>query len=308
MNIVLSAKNAYFTDIQFERLKKLEDAFDVRVFFQIGKEALDLPISEIDYLIDAEALKHYDLDEFRRLKQLQILSAGTDRIDMARMAEKNIRVANASDVYSVPIAEFVLMRILEIYKSARYFENLQHQKSILKKRDLVEVYGKTSAIYGYGSIGREIAMRLKGFGVRTVGISRSGKKDEYLDEALTIEQSQSRVSDFDIVVSCLPQSPETEKFFNADFFSAMKKNSVFVNISRGAVVDEAALIGAVQSDKFLGVALDVFETEPLPEESPLWTMENVYLSPHNSFASTIMYDRLFDRIYQNLVKFIEENR
>lgn len=309
MNVVYSANHSFFTSEQFNQLQKLEEIDGIHVFVHVGDGGPPLlPINTIDYLINIALFKDHDLDEFENLKQIQLFSAGMDMLDMPRIKAKGITVKNASDVYSVPIAEFVMMRIIEIYKSARYFEEIRQGKSAQKKRDLVEVYGKTCAIYGYGSIGREVAMRLKGFGVKTVGISRSAKKDEFLDEALTMAESTSRVGEFDIVVSCLPQTETTEGFFNAAFFDAMKKDSAFVNISRGGVVDEKALIAAIKAGKFLGVALDVFETEPLPKDSVLWEMENVYLSPHNSFASTIMYDRLFDRIYQNLVAFIEENR
>lgn len=308
MNIVLSTKADYFTHEQYARLQKLEAEFDAQVFVQTGDAPLACSVEDIDYLIHTDIFKKHDLDEFKQLKQLQILSAGTDRLDMPRLQEKKVVVANASDVYSVPIAEFVLMRILEIYKSARYFEQIQQNKNTFKKRDLVELFGKTCAVYGYGSIGREVAIRLQGFGVKTIGISRSGKKDEYIKEGLSMAESEARIGEFDIVVSCLPQTNETEQFFNAEYFSFMKKNAVFVNISRGAVVDEEALVAAVKAGKFLGVALDVFATEPLPENSALWTLENVYISPHNSFASTIMYDRLFERIYENLVKYLKENR
>ncbi|MEX1308550.1 MAG: NAD(P)-dependent oxidoreductase [Eubacteriales bacterium] len=308
MNIVLSTKYDFFTPEQYKRLHDLEAEFDVRVFVQTGDAPLNCPIESIDYLIHTDLLDSHDLAEFKQLEQLQILSAGTDRLDMRSLQEKNITVKNASDVYSVPIAEFTLMRILEIYKSARYFEKIQQEKSTVKIRDLIEVYGKTCAIYGYGSIGREIAMRLRGFGVRTIGISRSGKSDSFIDEGLALSESTKRIGEFDIVVSCLPQTKDTSEFFDAQFFSAMREKSAFVNISRGAVVDEDALIAATKKGKFLGVALDVFKTEPLPEKSELWKMENAYLSPHNSFASTIMYDRLFERIYQNLVKYLEENR
>jgi phosphoglycerate dehydrogenase-like enzyme len=309
LNIVYSADHSFFSGNQFEKLKKLEDIEGINVFVHVGDGGPPLlPINTIDYLINIALFKVHDLDEFARLKQIQLFSAGMDMLDMERIRAKGITVKNASDVYSVPIAEFVLMRILEIQKSSRYFESIRSEKSTHKKRDLVELFGKTCAIYGYGSIGREISMRLKSFGVKTVGISRSGKKDEYLDEGYTVAESRKYIGEFDIVVSCLPQSEETEKFFNIEYFEAMKQNASFVNISRGGVVDETALIEAVKAGKFLGVALDVFEKEPLPQTSELWDLEGVYLSPHNSFASTIMYDRLFNRIYENLVAFIEENK
>ncbi len=309
MNIVYSADHSFFSGDQFERLKKLEDIEGIKVFVHVGDGGPPLlPIGTIDYLINIALLKVHDLDEFTNLKQIQLFSAGMDMLDMPRITAKGITVKNASDVYSVPIAEFVLMRILEIHKSSRYFETIRDEKSTHKKRDLVELFGKTCAIYGYGSIGREIAMRLKCFGVKTVGISRSGKTDDYLDRGLTVAESGKHIGEFDIVVSCLPQSEDSEKFFNKEYFEAMKQGASFVNISRGGVVDETALIDAVKAGKFLGVALDVFEKEPLPQTSELWGLDNVYLSPHNSFASTIMYDRLFDRIYENLLAFIEENK
>ena len=307
MNIVLSTKENYFSQDQYNQLHQLSEHFGSRFFVQTGEDNLTCAIGEIDYLIHTDAFKNHDLDEFKRLKQLQILSAGTDRLDMPRLKEKNIGIYNAKDVYSVPIAEFTLMRILEIYKSARYFEALQKDKKTTKKRDLVELFGKTCAIYGYGSIGREIAKRLNAFGVKTIGVSRSGKKDEFIDKVLNLIESKPYVNEFDIVVSCLPQTEETRAFFNQAYFADMKKNAVFVNISRGGVVDEKALMDAIKSEKLLGVALDVFEIEPLPQESALWGFANAYLSPHNSFASTIMYDRLFERIFKNLEIYLKEN-
>jgi len=307
LNVVYSANHSFFTDEQFDKLHRLEEIDGIKVFVHVGDGGPPLlPINTIDYLININLLNEHDLDEFESLKQIQLFSAGMDMLDLERLKKKNIAVKNAKDVYSVPIAEFVMMRVIEIHKNSRYFETLQHDKETLKKRDLVEVFGKTAAIYGYGSIGREIAMRLKSFGVKTIGISRSGKSDECLDEGISMHEAKSRVSEFDIVISCLPQTEDTEKFFDATYFSAMKDGAAFINISRGGVVDEKALVTEIKNNKFLGVALDVFETEPLPKTSELWELDNVYLSPHNSFASTIMYDRLFDRVYENLVEFIKK--
>jgi len=299
-----SASRMIFNEKLIEKLKSIEDV-DICVHIDHGK-APDCDISEIEYIFNTSVLNYHDVRKFTSLKQIQLFSAGMDRVPMDVVEELGLTIKRATDVYSIPIAEFVLMRVLEIYKDARYFEDAQKNKSSNKNRKMEELSGKTAGIIGYGSIGREIAKRLKAFDVNIIGFSRTKKEDEYLDEHCLAENLLDRIGACDVVILTMPYSDEYDKFFGKAFFNAMKDHSVFVNIARGMLVDEPILIDNIKKGKFLGVALDVTYEEPLDPNSELWTLDNVYLSPHNSFASNQIYDRLFQVCYDNLKEYMEQ--
>ncbi len=303
MKAIYSASRMIFSDPLIEKLKQIE-GLDLYVHIDNGTPP-DCDISEIEYMFNSSIFNHYDIREFKSLKQIQLFSVGTDRVPMDAVNELGITVKRATDVYSIPIAEFVLMRILEIYKHSRYFDQIQSQKKSDKDRGMLELNSKTVGIIGYGSIGREAAKRLKAFGVKIIGFSRSKKQDEFLDEHYTMTKLDDAIGECDIVILSLPYDESMHQYFNDAFFAKMKDGSVFINISRGMLVDEAALIKHLKDGKFLGAALDVTYEEPLSPESELWTLDNVYLSPHNSFMSEKIYERLFERCYENLKTYME---
>jgi len=148
------------------------------------------------------------------------------------------------------------------------------------------LYGKTLCIVGMGNIGRAVAERARPFGVRVVGVKRTVREDDaawdYADELYATRDLHPALQEADYVVVTLPGTPETYRLLNAEAISAMKPGAYFVNVGRGKVVDEGALIEALKSGQLSGAALDVFEEEPLPRESPLWVLENVIVSPHST--------------------------
>ncbi|MFP4698133.1 MAG: NAD(P)-dependent oxidoreductase [Eubacteriales bacterium] len=282
-----------------EQLNKLERLGYEIVFVQDERKALNNDVSDIDAVVCNSLFNYNDIKEFKNLRIIQLTSAGLDRVPLDRITEQGIRLFNARGVYSIPMAEWVILKILEIYKKSRVFYKNQEQHKWEKHRDLLELTDKTAVIIGYGSVGAEIAKRLKVFGVNVISVDRQIREDDYVDEYILIDDLDTALVKSDIIILSLPLTDETRHLINKDRINLMKANVVLINVSRGGIIDETDLIESLRGDKFLGVALDVFEEEPL-NESLLWDFENVIITPHNSFVSDKMNERLFELMVENL--------
>lgn len=247
-----------------------------------------------------------DIKKFTNLKYIQLTSAGYDRVPLDYIKEKGIEIHNARGVYSIPMAEWAVMSVLELYKSSRHFFENQSKKIWQKKRDIRELYNKKVAVIGCGSIGTEIAKRFKAFGCEIIGVDIAPPKFEYYDKYIMTDQIDVILPYVDIVISSVPLTNKTYHMLNANTFDVMKKDAVLINLSRGKVVDEDALIQALKQGKLYGAALDVFEEEPLDVGSKLWSMSNVIITPHNSFVGDGNNERMFKKIYNNVKRFINE--
>jgi phosphoglycerate dehydrogenase-like enzyme len=221
-----------------------------------------------------------------KLRWVQASMAGAGEIaERARLQNTVVTITTASGVYSGPLAEFVLMALLAHVKD---LDRLRRDKAEKRWREAhtETLRGKTLCIVGLGNIGRAVAERVRPFGVRVVGVKRTVREDDaawdYADELYATRDLHPALQEADYVVVTLPGTPETYRLLNAEAISAMKPGAYFVNAGRGKVVDEGALIEALKSGQLSGAALDVFEEEPLPRESPLWVLENVIVSPHST--------------------------
>ncbi|NCA98771.1 MAG: hypothetical protein EOM70_05290 [Clostridia bacterium] len=256
----------------------------------------------IDAIVCNRFFDHHDLATFSQLKLIQLLSAGIDQVDLQAIRSRGIQLFNAKGVYSIPIAEWTIGKILEIAKSSRVFQVQQQQHLWQKQRDLLELNGQTALILGLGDIGTAIAQRLRPFGVQVVGVGRRLVNEDACDRFILIETVDVWLPLADIIIVCLPLNSETEHFFSRERLQNCKPGSILVNISRGKIIEEPALADLVASGHFRGVALDVFEQEPLPETSPLWNDPRVLVTPHNSFVSPRNRERLFQLIQTHLQK------
>lgn len=239
-------------------------------------------------------------EEFPNLRWVQLTSAGLDRVPLERMQARGIRLDSARGVYSVPMAEFALAGVLALYKQSRFFLEGQKARRWEKRRDLRELAGRTVTILGCGSVGTECARRFSAFGCRVLGVDLFPREDAAFAELLPLARLDSLLPETDIPVLTLPLTPETRGLLDARRLALLKPDSVLVNIARGPLVEEAALIAALREGRLSGAVLDVFEAEPLPPESPLWTLDNVILSPHNSFVGEGNNARLSRLILKNL--------
>lgn len=225
------------------------------------------------------------------IRWIHALGAGVDTLPFDILRERGIVVTNSRGVYSDALAEFVLAAILYFAKDLGRLE--QNQKAHRWEPYLVErIEGATAGIIGYGDIGRAVGRRAQAMGMRVLARGRS--EGPPLDELIPAS---------DYLVLTTPLTPETRMLMNEERISLMRRSAVLINISRGAVVDEKALITALRSRGIRGAALDVFETEPLPSGHPLWSLENVLISPHTADQTADSHDRAVDLFLRNLERF-----
>lgn len=238
------------------------------------------------------------IERFANLRLIQLTSAGLDRVPLDYIRTHGIELYNAAGVYSVPMAEFAVCGILQLYKQSRFFAANQAQHKWEKHRGLLELSGKRVCILGCGDVGREIAKRLKAFGCRITGVNRTVRELPDFDEVLPLDKLAETAAACDILICCIALTPETRGIVSKEIFDRLPADVIFVNVARGALADESALTKWLQSGGH--AVLDVFEEEPLPESSPLWDMEDVVLTPHNSFVGEGNRARLWETIKENL--------
>ncbi len=241
---------------------------------------------------------HTPIECFQNLRIIQLTSAGLDRVPLDDIRARGIALHNAAGVYSVPMAEFAVCGILQLYKQSRFFAANQAQHKWEKHRGLLEISGKRVCILGCGDVGREIAKRLHAFGCHITGVNRTVGELPDFDEVLPLDKLAETAAACDILVCCIALSPETRGIVSREIFDRLPAGAIFVNVARGVLADEAALTKWLQNGG--RAVLDVFEEEPLPESSPLWEMENVLLTPHNSFVGEGNRARLWETIKENL--------
>ena len=302
MNLLLTGAFAY-THEQIERLIQL--GYCVH-FMQQEAEELPLPASKVVAVVCNGLFLHHDIESFSRLRCIQLTSAGFDRVPLDRIEAQGIELHNARGVYSTPMAEWALFRLLEHYKCATHFHKAQHAGSWSKNRNLREIAGTKIAVIGAGNVGQEVAKRFRACGAEVTGFDIHTRPTPNFDSIRPVEMLGTDIGEFDTVVITAPSTPRTHHLLSEQILCGMKHGATLINIARGALIDESAL-GRILAERLdLYAALDVFENEPLPADSPLWQLPNVAISPHNSFVSNGNATRMFSLMYDNLKKFIEE--
>ena len=270
------------------------------VFVQDERAKLSIDVDDIDGVICNSLFFYNDIKSFKSLKYIQLLSAGLDRVPLEYIMNSGIKLYNARGVYSIPISEFVLRGVLDLYKKSFDFYNKQKNHNWEKDRFIPELYGKNVLIVGTGSIGSEIAKRFKAFDTFVVGVDRSGKDKEYFDNIVCVDNLDQQIKLADIIVLALPFTDENIEFFNMPKFKIMKSNAIFVNIARGKLVNQNDLISAIKTNQIGGAVIDVFSNEPLNKSDSIWDLDNVIITPHNSFVGENNQKRMFDVIIKNL--------
>ena len=269
------------------------------VFMQQESDSLPVDPAWVEGTVCNGLFLHHDISKFENLRFIQLTSAGFDRVPMEEVNRRGIKICNARGVYGIPMAEFAVAGVLQLYKQSRFFAENQNSHGWNKHRGLLELWGKQVAIVGCGNIGQECAKRFAAFDCRVVGVDIFEAELPNISRMYHISKLQEVLPHSDVVVLTLPLTEETKHLFGESAFAAMKKGAILVNIARGGVVDTKALIQALQ-DHLGGAVLDVFEEEPLSPDSPLWDMEQVLLTPHNSFVGDHNSQRLESVILSNL--------
>jgi phosphoglycerate dehydrogenase-like enzyme len=299
------AKKVLFTyDYGKENMKKASDlGYELMVVDEKDinySEALD----NIEVLVCYNPFNTLDISLMKNLKWIQLSSIGIDQLPVKAVKEADITVTNNRGGYSIPMGEWVVMKILELHKNS--FKLYKNQMSKVWKMDtsLLELYGKVVGFIGTGSIALETAKRLQGFGVNILGLNTSGKEVEYFNKCYSMREIDNMLSQCDVVVITIPSTKETFHLISEEKLGKMKDGVFLVNVARGNILDEKVLVKYLENKKIGGAALDVFEEEPLSIENPLWNFENVTLTPHNSWISEMRNLRRWNLIYENLRRYI----
>jgi phosphoglycerate dehydrogenase-like enzyme len=280
---------------------QLPDDLDVR-WFLTHEEAMEaVPDAEIGWFdMNDQRAMAATLEAATSLKWLNSIYAGLDFLPMDVLIERGITVTNGAGINAITIAEYVVMGMLNIAKGYRDVIRAQDRKEWLTdspgKRELS---GSKALLLGYGAIGKLIKPRLEAFDVDVTVVRRSGGEG-----VLTPDQWRDQLGEFDWIILAVPATPETDAMIGADELAAMKNDAVIVNIARGAVIDQPALVEALQGRKIGGAFLDVTTPEPLPEDHALWTLDNAHISMHLSGrAQDKMFYRSAERFLDNLAKY-----
>lgn len=304
MKLLLTGAFKY-TDEQIEYLKSLGN--DI-VYVQDERKKIDFDVSDFEGVVCNGLFLYNDIRHFKKLKYIQLTSAGFDRVPLDYINEHKIKLYNARGVYSIPMAEFALCGVLQLIKQSRLFYKNQNYHIWEKSRTLGELSGKTVLIVGAGNIGFEVAKRFSAFDASVIGVDITDDDRKYFDKVELFDELEEQLKIADIVILTLPLTDSTRGMFDKSKFDLMKKCSIFVNIARGPLVVESDLINSLKSGSISGAVLDVFEEEPLNENSLLWDMDNVILTPHNSFVGENNNKRMFEVIVNNLFKEKIENQ
>ena len=282
---------------------RLPEDLDVR-WFMTHEEALEaVPEAEIGWfdMYDQDAMAA-TLRAATKLKWLNSIYAGLDFLPMDVLIERGITVTNGAGINAITIAEYVVMGMLNIAKGYRDVVRAQEKREWLQdspgKRELA---GSKALLLGYGAIGKLIKPRLEAFDVDVTVVRRSGGEG-----ALTPDEWREKLCEFDWIILAVPATPETDGMIGADELAAMKADAVVVNIARGAVIDQPALVDALEKKQIGGAFLDVTTPEPLPADHPLWALDNAHITMHLSGrAQDKMFIRSAERFLQNLDRYLK---
>ena len=240
-----------------------------------------------------------------KLKWVQMMSAGVDRLTQSDIWQSAVTITGVSGITAATIGEFVLGFMLMFVKRVpRWFE--QKQKHRWQRFPTTVLYGKTAGIVGLGSIGQEVARLCQAFGMRVVATRRSTRREgrgRHVDRLLPADRLPELLAESDFVVICVPLTGETRRLIGEKELRAMKPTAYLINIARGGIVDEEALVRALEEKWIAGAGLDVTTQEPLPPESRLWDLDNVILSPHIAGGMEDYMARAADVFCENIRRY-----
>ena len=263
---------------------------------------------EADVLVNGAsdpALLNAALPLVRRARWLHSMWTGVEKLLSPQLAASHIALTNARGVFRRPLGEWVVAAMLFFSYDLRRVIR-QQESGIWQPFESQELHGKTLGIVGYGGIGSAAAERARPFGVRILALRRRpalSEKDPLLEGTYPPERINELMAACDYVLVAAPLTPETRGLVGESQFAAMKPNAVLINVGRGPVVDQAALLRALETGLIRGAALDVFDVEPLPSNHPFYRMPNVLLSPHTADRVTGFFQLPVECFLQNLRRF-----
>ena len=247
------------------------------------------PAEALPHIADAEILYAWNfprelLPRAAKLRWVQSMGAGVERL-MVPELPRGVTVTRVADIFGPWMAEYVLGWCLWLTQRTELFRAQQRERR-WRQANPLRLHGGTLCVVGFGDIGRTIARAARGFGMRVVGVSRSGRMVAEAERVHKTRDLRNAIADADFVALTVPLTEATRRLIGAAELAAMKPSAWLINIARGPVVDEAALLDALRGNRLGGAVLDVFDEEPLPQRHPLWELGNAVITPHISGPST----------------------
>ena len=247
------------------------------------------------------------LKEFRNLEWIQTAAVGIDGFIKDGNLKEGVILTNAVDVHSVEVAEHLFAMIMSMTRKFHLYRDDQKEHLWTDEGMTKELTKLKVTIIGFGDIGRVLAKLLKGIGIHVTGVKRTMiEKPDCLDELYTSKDLDKAISDADVVVSVLPGNRENAYLFTVDTFRKMRPDTIFINAGRGNLCSTETIKEVLDQHIIAAIALDVFEKEPLPEDSPLWDYRNLVITPHvaGSYRLESTYEKFFDLAEENLRRYI----
>ncbi len=244
----------------------------------------------------------------KNLRWIHALTAGVEFLLFPETQNSPVLISNSKGIHGIPMAEHVLGMMLSFTRRLPLLQQ-QQQKHLWQRPpidDLQEINGKTMAVVGLGAIGREIARKAKAMDMRVVAAKREMTQEPFVDRLYRPEQLLEMLAEADFVVVALPLTDATNGLFGREQFAAMKPSAYFINVSRGAVVQEEPLLECLKAGRIAGAGLDVFVEEPLPAANPFWDLPNVIITPHLAAISPVYLDRAIKLFADNLSRYIAD--
>jgi D-2-hydroxyacid dehydrogenase (NADP+) len=299
--------NVLFAHVAYEFEEPFK-ARDTGMSFDIARSLDELKekLPSADVLSVSMMWKNELAPSARRLKLIQSISAGTDQYDRAVLKAHNIRLASGQGVNANAVAEHAIASMLSLSRQLHFLRDHQHNKHWRpmqgdRRIREDEIEGKTVLIVGLGGIGQRLATLCKAFGMKVIGTRRDpAKGGGAADEVHSDKDLMQLIPRADFVVLTTALTPETTGLVGREQLAAMKPNAFLVNVARGKVCDEMALVAALSAKLIAGAAIDVTVEEPLAKDSPLWAMPHVIVTPHSAGETVRYEDRVIDLLIENV--------
>ncbi len=302
--VILDAKTLTNDDIDFSVFDEFGEVtiYDYTKYNQIAERIKDAEI----ILCNKSIMNRMTLKDAKNVKYIGLFATGYNNVDIEYTNERNITVCNAGSYSTNAVAQHVFALILEHYNKVGEYNKFVkdggwiHSEKFSPFKPMKEMDGRTLGIVGYGSIGKKVAKIAQAFDMKVLAYNRSPKKDE----GVRFVEMDELLEKSDIVSIHCPLNRDSEKMCNKDFFSKMKDGALFINTSRGGVVDEQALIDAVKSKKISGAGLDVVAVEPMEKHEEILDIDNIIITPHSAWAPVETRTRLVEIVKNNIKKWV----
>ena len=302
--VILDAKTLTNDDIDFSVFDEFGEVtiYDYTKYNQIAERIKDAEI----ILCNKSIMNRMTLKDAKNVKYIGLFATGYNNVDIEYTNERNITVCNAGSYSTNAVAQHVFALILEHYNKVGEYNKFVkdggwiHSEKFSPFKPMKETDGRTLGIVGYGSIGKKVAKIAQAFDMKVLAYNRSPKKDE----SVRFVEMDELLEKSDIVSIHCPLNSDSEKMCNKEFFEKMKDGALFINTSRGGVVDEQALIDAVKSKKISGAGLDVVAVEPMEKHEEILDIDNIIITPHSAWAPVETRTRLVEIVKNNIKKWV----